>query len=356
MKERLYHLTCVEDLSPKIIESIFQRAECYENYLKEKVASRARIVQLYDLMGVRVYVVFFEESTRTFCTYYSGAKELNAMVSGIPLATQFSSFAKEEALKHFIEFLSGKAIPHLRLADIIVIRHFETDAGRIAAESSGVPIISAGIGGEEGEHWSQALLDLYFYQRTFGKKDSLKIGFFGDIRFSRIIPSELPLLHYIYSDLEILFAAPEGFELTDNSRNFLLDNAISFREVGSIQEGVRYCDIAYITRVQKNKLNKLVEERKLDKSEAKRLLKKYQKNRDRFALTREVYDLSEKKGTIFCHPGPISSKELEIRPEVEKMPRVKFLQQWACGLPVRMAILAEAWETQREIDLARPVY
>jgi len=344
--EMLYHLTKSEDLSLPIVEKLFQKAEYYEEYLKTKVGKRVSLSKLNDLEGVRVYIVFFEESTRTYSTFYSAARELGALVTGIPLAKQFSGFAKEESLKHMIEFWSGAGIPYLRLADIIVIRHFEADAAERAAKVSKVPIINAGTGGKDGHHPTQALLDGYGFRKFLGKRDSLKIAFVGDLRFSRIIPSELPLLSILYPKLEIYFVAPEGFRVTPNVKNFLNQRRIPFGESSDIKEVVNDCDLCYMLRVQKNRLIELE-----DEENAEELLKEYQKNRDNFAVTGEVYRLSEKRGTIFCHPGPIDSKEQEIRPEVENLSRVKFLSQWAYGYPVRMALLVEAWETQKEIDL-----
>ena len=115
--ERLYHLTKSEGLSLPIIERLFQRTEFYEEGLRKKVTERIALPR--DLDGVRVYIVFLEESTRTYSTFNSAALELGALVTGFPLAKVFSSFAKEEALKHAMEFWSGAGISYLRLADIL---------------------------------------------------------------------------------------------------------------------------------------------------------------------------------------------------------------------------------------------
>lgn len=349
--ERLYHLNKSEDLSLPIIERLFQRTEFYEECLRNKVKDRVPLPP--DLDGVRLYVVFLEESTRTFLTFEGAGKELRALVEGLPLAKVFSSFAKEEALKHAVQFLSGAGISYLRLADIIVIRHFEVDAAERAASFSKVPIINAGTGGEDGYHPTQALLDNYAFRKFLGKSNNLSIAFMGDVRFSRIVLSELPIMHLLYPNLKVYIVAPEGFELTAKARNYLIEKKIPFEEVRDSREVVNECQICYVLRVQKNRLKDLVEGGLLSKEEAERLLRQYQENRDNYALTKELYEISERKGTIFCHPGPISEKEQEIRPEVENLDRVRFLEQWAYGFPMRMAILVESWETQREIDLAR---
>ena len=349
--ERLYHLTKSKDLSLPIIERLFQKTEFYEECLRKKVTERIAVPR--DLDGVRVYIVFLEESTRTYSTFGSAASELGAIVSGFPLAKVFSSFAKEEALKHAIQLWSGAGISYLRLADIIVLRHFEVDADERATRFSKVPIINAGTGGEDGDHPTQGLLDNYGFRKFLGKSDSLSIAFMGDVRFSRIVLSELPIMHLLYPDLKVYIAAPEGFGLTAKARDYLTQNKILFEETRDGREVVNECQICYVLRVQKNRLKDLIERGLLSGEEAARLLRQYQESRDNYAVTTELYEISEKNGTIFCHPGPISEKEQEVRPEVEHLPRVKFLQQWAYGFPMRMAILSESWESQRKIDLAR---
>ena len=74
------------------------------------------------------------------------------------------------------------------------------------------------------------------------------------------------------------------------------------------------------------------------------LLLAYQRNRDKFAVTEEVYKMSEHKGTFFCHLMPVDEEEQEIRQEVENLPRVRMLEQAGYGIPVRMAILAKVWQ------------
>ncbi len=348
--ERFYSLTKSEDLSLSTIEKLFKITEFYEERLKKKVFERIPFPR--DLDGVRVGVVFLEESTRTYTTFEMAASELGANVMGLPLAKVFSAFAKEEALIHAIQFWSGAGISYLRLVDLLVLRHFEVDAAERAARFSKVPIINAGTGGEDGDHPTQGLLDNYAFRKFLGKSDSLSIAFMGDVRFSRIICSELPIMHLLYPNLKVYIISPEGFGLNARARNYLLQNNIPFEELRDSKEIINKCQICYVLRVQKNRLEDLVNRHLLDKKEAERLLGQYQKNRDNYAVTEELYEISEKGGTIFCHPGPISEVEQEIRPEVEGLPRVKFLQQWAYGLPMRMAILTESWKTQREIDQA----
>jgi len=118
-------------------------------------------------------------------------------------------------------------------------------------------------------------------------------------------------------------------------KSYLSQKGIEFEEASDIKEVVRESDICYVVRVQKNRIK--------DKA----LLLAYQRNRDNFVVTEEVYKISEQKGTFFCHPMPVDGEEQEIRQEIENLPRVKMLEQAGYGVPVRMAILAKVWQTQK---------
>ncbi len=335
--ESLYHLIRTEQLA-SIVKELLEQAARYEKYL-----SRGTKI-LKDLRGVRVELLFFEASSRTFSAFFNAASTLGATVFPILEAGEFSSFAKEESLEDGIEFWSGVGIPYLRCADIIVIRHPEPNAAEKAAKVSAVPIINAGCGGQKGDHPTQVLLDLYTFQKFLGRLENFTIGYFGDLRFSRIVEPEVRLLSQ-YPDIKFHFVAPEGFDISPETRDFLTKKGVPFKESGDIREVIEDCDLGYFTRVQKNRLEKIKDQEKKEE-----LWQQYAKNRDNYALTLEVYQQSEKKKTIFCHPGPISSKEKEIRPEVKKLSRVKYLEQWAYGLPTKMALLVKAWQAQKIKD------
>lgn len=323
--ERIYHLVKTEQLTPSIIKSYFDLANRFEVNLKEGVRT------LDDLKGTIVCSLFFEESTRTRFSFERAAHLLGGNVIGTEDATRFSSAHKGESLEHTIKVISNPDNPHLRYADIIVLRHPEIGAAERAAKVSGVPIINAGDGA--GEHPTQALLDAYTFKKLLGRLDRFTIAFVGDLKFSRVIGSNAILLSQ-YPGIKMFFVAPKGFEIRKELRSYLLQKKVEFEETNDIKKVVCGCEIVYVVRVQKNRIKD------------KKHLSAYQKNRDNFAVTPEVYEMSEKKGTFFCHPMPVDQKEKEIRPEVENLPRVKMIEQAGNGVPIRMAILYEAWRAQ----------
>jgi aspartate carbamoyltransferase catalytic subunit len=67
------------------------------------------------------------------------------------------------------------------------MRHPARGAAKYAADVVRVPVINAGSGSQE--HPTQSLLDAYTIVNKRGSIDGLTIGFLGDLRFSRTVPS-----------------------------------------------------------------------------------------------------------------------------------------------------------------------
>jgi aspartate carbamoyltransferase catalytic subunit len=324
--EKLYHLTKAEQLTTSIVADLLKDAEGFNKSLK------AGVRNFKNLSGVTICSLFYEESTRTRFSFERAALLLGATVIGTENAAKFSSAAKGESLEHTIKMVSGAAKGHLGYADIIVLRHPENDAADRAARVSSVPIINAGSGADE--HPTQALLDAYTFQKLLGRLDHFTISFIGDLKFSRVVNSDAFLLSQ-YPGVKMFFVAPEGLEVRPDLKSHLSQKGVKFEEASDIKEVVQDSDICYVVRVQKNRIKD------------SELLLAYQRNKNNFAVTEEVYKMSQQKGTFFCHPMPVDEEEQEIRPEVENLPRVKMFEQAGYGVPVRMAILAKVWQNTK---------
>ncbi len=324
--EKIHHLIKAEQLTPPIIGWIFQKAEEFEKKLQQKAGS------LENLKGATVCSLFYEESTRTRFSFERAVYNLGGTVISTENAAQFSAANKGESLEHTIKIISGAGLPHGRYADIIILRHPETGAAQKAALVSKVPVINAGDG--SGEHPSQALLDAYTFKKLLGRLEKFNICFVGDLKFSRVIGSDAILLSQ-YPGIKMFFVSPKGFGIKDELRSSLQKKNIAFEETDDIKKVIEKSDIGYIVRVQKNRV--------ADQA----LLEEYRQNKDNFAVTEEVYRMSEKRGTFFCHPMPVDEREKEIRPEVENLPRIKMFEQAGYGIPVRMALLDLIWQNQK---------
>jgi len=315
------NLITSSQLTPKIIERIFLKAQRFESGLKKGIKT------LDILKGITVCTLFYEESTRTRFSFEKATHNLGGNIISTESASHFSSAHKGESLEHTIKVISNPNNPHLRYADIIVLRHPEKGAAQRAANVSGVPIINAGDG--FGEHPTQALLDIYTFKKILGRLNNFNIAFVGDLRFSRIIKSDAVLLSK-YPGIKMFFVSPKEFRIREELRLYLSQNNIAFEECNNIKTVIKKIDIAYIVRIQKNRLKGI-----------KKILLcwKYERQKDNFSATKEIYEMSEKRGTFFCHPMPIDKKEKEISPEIENLSRVKIFEQAGYGVPVRMAIL-----------------
>src|SRR5579883_2811135 len=103
------------------------------------------------LKGKRVFLLFYEASTRTRSSFEIAAKSLGAMTTLV--LSSGSSIEKGESLLD-----TGYTLRAVG-ADVIVIRHPRAGAPHLMASHLDIPVINAGDGMHE--HPSQALLDAY---------------------------------------------------------------------------------------------------------------------------------------------------------------------------------------------------
>jgi len=131
-------------LTPEIIDSIFQATDS----MAQSIDDKGRIALLDDKV---IALLFFEPSSRTMMSFQSAAQRLKA---GMVFAQNASStsFKKGESLEDLIRMVES-------YSDIIVMRHAQPGSAAIAANTSKVPFINAGDGGNE--HPTQSLIDAY---------------------------------------------------------------------------------------------------------------------------------------------------------------------------------------------------
>lgn len=293
------HLISMRDIGKEDILKILNESEKMENLL-----NRSEIKEMQSLNGKILATLFYEPSTRTRLSFETAMKRLGGNVIGFT-DIKNTSVTKGESLIDTVRVVSG-------YSDIIVIRHPSEGAARLASEYSQVPVINAGDG--SNQHPTQTLLDLYTIKREIGKIDGIKIAFIGDLKYGRTVHSLCYALS-LFDDVEIHLISPEELRIP---REIIedLDGKVNIYESDDINlDGV---DVAYMTRIQK--------ERFLD-------LNEYQKVKGTYKLTKEhVAD----KDLIIMHPLP---RVDEIDVEVDKLPQARYFKQSFYGIPVRMAIL-----------------
>jgi aspartate carbamoyltransferase catalytic subunit len=159
-------LHSAEAFNPAFLEAFFLRARQVE--MRPLEFSEA-------LRGQVIATVFAEPSTRTRLSFESAAHRLGASV--ITMADpKTSSGAKGETLADMAKVIGS-------YCDLMVLRHPQDGASRLASLHAGVPVVNGGDG--RLGHPTQTLVDLYTLFRKWGSFEGRTIGLMGDLRNGR---------------------------------------------------------------------------------------------------------------------------------------------------------------------------
>lgn len=322
-------LVSIEDLSTAEILELFHHADEF----------RANLRAWSDLCrGAIMATLFFEPSTRTRLSFESSMLRLGGGV--ITAADEKNtSRSKGESLADTVRVVGGS------YADILVVRHPEDGAARVAARYARVPVVNGGDGAHE--HPTQTLCDLYTLWKEKGRIEGLEVVLCGDLRYSRTIHSfcyalarfganivtmpypgfELPdyVMHRLRRDYGIQTAAADvgdlpGIAGSSNAAAYLTSNKphqlALFTNLTNVE--VHRIDAIYMTRAQR--------ERHHGESTA---------NYPR--LGRNTLDAAAAKDARVMHPLP---RVDEIDYEVDDDPRSVYFRQAELGVPMRMALMA----------------
>ena len=263
------------------------------------------------LAGRIMATLFYEPSTRTRLSFETAMIRLGGQVITTENAREFSSALKGETIEDTVRIVGS-------YADVLVIRHYESGAAKVAAAYSPVPVINAGDG--PGQHPTQALLDLFTIQAELGHIDGLRVAMVGDLANGRTVRS-LSYLLALYNDIELTFVAPPQTSMRDDIKEFLRNRGVPFHEEQDLKAVLPECDVVYQTRIQKERFA----DRPAD----------YEAVRGIYIIDREAMALLP-RSAIVMHPLP---RVDEIRPEVDDDVRAAYFRQAANGVFVRMALL-----------------
>jgi aspartate carbamoyltransferase catalytic subunit len=265
--------------------------------------------QLRLLDGKILATLFYEPSTRTRLSFESAMLRLGGGVISVAEAKTSSSAVKGETL-----FDTGKMIEGF--AHIAVIRHPEKGSTAELARGASIPVVNGGDG--TGEHPTQALLDLYTIAREKGSLGGLHVALVGDLKNGRTVHSLSQAL--ARWDVSLTFVAPETVKMPAEVMEKLQAN-IEVQETTDLMSALRKADVAYITRIQK--------ERFADPAE-------YEKLKGAYVVNRKLIEAA-KPGITILHPLP---RVDEIATDADDMPNAAYFRQAKNGVYVRMALLA----------------
>lgn len=261
--------------------------------------------QVTNFNDVYVANLFFENSTRTKCSFEMAERKLGMQV--IPFETSTSSVSKGESLYDTCKTLESIG------CNVLVIRHPENEYYN-QLKGLNIPIVNGGDG--SGQHPTQCLLDLMTIYEEFGKFEGLKVVICGDILNSRVARSNYDALTRLGADVQ--FVAPEAW----------IDPSIPAKYV-NIDDVIEEVDVCMLLRVQHERHDKASSFTK----------EEYNAN---YGLNQARYD-KLKEHAIILHPAPVN-RDVEIISELVEAPKARIFKQMENGVYTRMSILSQVLE------------
>lgn len=322
-------LVSIEDLSTAEILELFQHADAYRADLR----AWSEVCR-----GTIMATLFFEPSTRTRLSFESAMHRLGGGV--ITAADEKNtSRSKGESLADTVRVVGGS------YADILVVRHPEDGAARVAAKYAHVPVINGGDGAHE--HPTQTLCDLYTLWKEKGRLEGLEVVLCGDLRYSRTIHSFCYALARFGANI-VTMPYP-GFELPDYVMQRLRrdygvhaaaasvadlpgiagsSNAAAYLTASKPHQLALY---THLTHVEVNRIDAIYMTRAQRERHAGEETKNYPR------LSRHTLGVAAAKDARVMHPLP---RVDEIDYEVDEDPRSVYFRQAELGVPMRMALMA----------------
>lgn len=303
------HLLETSSFTKEEVLSYIKSADDMKKGVNEGISNTSSI-----LVNKILISIFYEPSTRTSCSFQSAMLKLGGSV--ISLTDKYSSVEKGETLEDTIRSLGC-------YADAIVLRHPLKGSAKLAASVSNVPIINAGDG--NGEHPSQALLDIYTIHSELvsleeENYDNLIVTFLGDLKNSRTIHSLIRLLS-LFPHMKFIYVSPAGLEMPTEIIDFINSKNIEQVVELSLEEAIKITDVLYVTRIQKERFTDIHS----------------YNNISQYCVDAKLL-MDAKKKMIIMHPLP---RNQEINVEIDKDSRAVYFTQMKNGLYMRMAILKQ---------------
>jgi aspartate carbamoyltransferase len=311
-------LISVSNLNRKNVDKIISKA----NYIKQNINEYPK----KDLLKGKILgCVFYEPSTRTSASFQAAMYKLGGNV--IMLNSSNSSNQKGEDLEDTI-------ITMETYCDALVLRHPMKNSSLIASKICQKALFNAGDG--NGEHPTQALLDLFTIQDEMGyigynveQKRNMNIVFCGDLKNSRTVHSLIKLL-CLYDKINLIYVSPEGLELPNEIIKYVTEyNSSKYNNktklnqiISNLKDAIKTADVLYVTRVQKERFDSV---------------DSYNQVKDSYVINNKLMKQALKK-MIIMHPLPRNN---EITKEVDNDPRAAYFRQMKNGLYTRMALLLE---------------
>ena len=300
----------MNDMSKEEILEILEIAEKIENSSEEE--------KLNFLKGKIIATLFFEPSTRTKMSFESAAFRLGAQVLQLPPLEQ-SSVKKGESFSDTIRMVES-------YSDVIVVRHPNDGAARLASITSKKPVINAGDG--SNQHPSQTLLDLYTIKEEKGTLSNLSIAFVGDLKYGRTVHSLVKALTHF--NPTIYFVSPKILQMPTYLIDDLDKNNIKYEILEDFRDCLDKIDVFYMTRIQKERFPDIED---------------YEKVKGVYVINKKNILGKCKEDMIILHPLP---RVDEISTDLDETKHALYFKQAKNGIPVRQAMMMKVLDKVKD--------
>lgn len=307
------HVVSIDDMDDEWIEEIFAlTARIKTAYLcgPDSPEWRSFSTRLQNRM---LFTLFYEPSTRTRFSFETAMQYLGGMVTTTEAAKLFSSAAKGEMLRDTIHTCGRYGINR----SAIVLRHHERGSAKEAASLGVCPIINAGDG--DGEHPTQALLDVLTILEEFGQDSDKTLTLVGDLKNGRTVHSLIKLAIKMGVVGQFQLVAPTGLELPKEYLDIITNAGLGYITADELNaEVVTKSDVIYMTRVQKERM-----------PEGMTI------SGESYALNMSLVEHLQQSAMVM-HPLP-RNEELPV--ELDDLKQARYFDQVENGLYLRMALL-----------------
>lgn len=276
------------------------------------------------LQGKVMAPLFFENSSRTFCSFVSAMQKLGGGV--VELNLDRSSISKGETLDDTVHTVAASS-------DVVVIRHPDASVFESVSAFCEQPLLNAGNG--TGEHPTQALLDIVTIASELSASEKvtgaitptshingLVIALVGDLKNGRTVHSLAKTLT-MFTRITFLLVAPAGLEMPEAIVSEITNKGFKVLQFPTLTpEVVRDANVVYMTRVQKERFQSL---------------EQYDGVKGTYNLTTDLMKVAKPVGEmIVMHPLP---RNEELPTQIDSDPRARYFQQMRYGMYARMALL-----------------
>ena len=296
----------------------WERAEFYHVFdVCDELAPIARKRRNTDILANKTLLTaFYQPSTRTRMATEAAMHRLGGHVLG------FSDAKMTRAGDFYMESIKDTVHMLEYYGDVIAMRHYMQGAPHESAKWSTVPIINCGDGW--GEHPTQVLTDLYTVYKEKGTIDGLHFMCIGDMRMRTMHSIGYALTQF---DVEMSLISPPEMSPTDEFKQELRDQNLTFREVPSAADAIADADVIYMEPVVQADYTKSRDESSEDKGLTP----------PEYRVTRELLRDKGKSDSIILHSLPRMD---ELPPDVDQTRHARYWIEAFNGVVMRMALLS----------------